>query len=399
MELPSSCDALVIGAGPAGSAAAVMLARAGARVVLVDQGVFPRDKVCGDGLISDALGALDTLGVRDAVLRDAVPVPELCVQPPYGRPVVLPGEFACLPRGRLDALLADAARQAGASVTFGVTAAGALIDNGRVAGARLRSAGGSVEVRAGVTVLATGASAAALKTFGLDADMQPGGVAGRAYFQAPPEMAARFRSLVIGYDRSWCPGYGWIFPSPGGRFNIGVGLFTEHSTERRLKEFWRVFTSRFAQAAEIIRASSVVTPFRGAPLRTAMRGGSFGRDGLVAIGEAASLTYAATGEGIGKAMESGIIAARHVMEALSGRAPVADVHRAYEGEFRDRFSLRYRAYSVAQAWAAHPLILSLLAARTNAGTFARAELQDLVAERGDCKTLFSKRGLLKALLK
>ena len=49
-------------------------------------------------------------------------------------------------------------------------------------------------------------------------------------------MAARFRSLVIGYDRSWCPGYGWIFPSPGGRFNIGVGLFTEHSTERRLKD-------------------------------------------------------------------------------------------------------------------------------------------------------------------
>ena len=70
MELPSSCDVLVVGAGPAGSAAAIQLARAGARTVLVDQRVFPRDKVCGDGLISDALGAVTTLGVHEAVARD-----------------------------------------------------------------------------------------------------------------------------------------------------------------------------------------------------------------------------------------------------------------------------------------------------------------------------------------
>ena len=61
--LPAACDVLVVGAGPAGSACAQMLARAGLHVVLVDQHAFPRDKVCGDGLIPDAHAALRRLGV------------------------------------------------------------------------------------------------------------------------------------------------------------------------------------------------------------------------------------------------------------------------------------------------------------------------------------------------
>ena len=67
MSAASTYNVLVIGAGPAGSAAAWALARAGLRVALVDQQAFPRDKVCGDGLIPDALGALDQMGLRAAV--------------------------------------------------------------------------------------------------------------------------------------------------------------------------------------------------------------------------------------------------------------------------------------------------------------------------------------------
>ena len=62
--VPAHCDVAVIGAGPAGSAAAWALARRGLHVVLVDQHAFPRDKVCGDGLIPDAHHALRKLGVR-----------------------------------------------------------------------------------------------------------------------------------------------------------------------------------------------------------------------------------------------------------------------------------------------------------------------------------------------
>jgi hypothetical protein len=97
-------------------------------------------------------------------------------------------------------------------------------------------------------------------------------------------------------------------------------------------------------------------------------------------------------------MESGMLAARYAQEAVAGRCDIRTLHQEYEREFRERFSLRYRAYSVAQRWAANPIVLSLLAGRTNAGTFARTELEDLVAERGDARVLFSKRGLIKTLV-
>ena len=70
-RLPESCDVLVVGAGPAGSACAQMLARAGLDVLLIDQHDFPRDKVCGDGLIPDAHAALRRLGVYDEVMAQA----------------------------------------------------------------------------------------------------------------------------------------------------------------------------------------------------------------------------------------------------------------------------------------------------------------------------------------
>ena len=80
------CDVLVVGAGPAGSACAQLLAAAGQRVLLVDQHEFPRDKVCGDGLIPDSHAALQRLGVADEVKSLAAPVAHVrCVGPRGGQ--------------------------------------------------------------------------------------------------------------------------------------------------------------------------------------------------------------------------------------------------------------------------------------------------------------------------
>src|SRR5438132_14217686 len=108
-SLPPRCDVLIVGAGPAGSAAAITLARAGVDVVLVDQHSFPRDKVCGDGLIPDAHNALRKLGVLDEVMSLAQPCTHVgCVGPRGGR-VDVPGTLAVLPRKELDLVLARAA--------------------------------------------------------------------------------------------------------------------------------------------------------------------------------------------------------------------------------------------------------------------------------------------------
>ena len=113
-ELPLNCDVLVVGAGPAGSACARVFAQAGVDVVLVDQHAFPRDKVCGDGLIPDAYAALRRLGVLDEVMAHAQPVGLVgCVGPSGGR-VDVPGTMAVVPRKTLDDILCRAAVSAGA---------------------------------------------------------------------------------------------------------------------------------------------------------------------------------------------------------------------------------------------------------------------------------------------
>src|SRR5947207_353807 len=112
--LPPRCDVLIVGAGPAGSAAAITLARAGLDVVLVDQHSFPRDKVCGDGLIPDAHNALRKLGVLDEVMREAQAASHVgCIGPRGGR-IDVPGSLAVLPRKQLDLILCRAAAAAGA---------------------------------------------------------------------------------------------------------------------------------------------------------------------------------------------------------------------------------------------------------------------------------------------
>ncbi|HRD85981.1 MAG TPA: FAD-dependent oxidoreductase, partial [Rubrivivax sp.] len=108
MQLPSGPlrrDVVVVGSGPAGSACAWSLARQGLQVLLVDQQAFPRDKACGDGLIPDALVALDRLGVLDEVLQQARQVPHVRCVGPRGGHVDVPGRLAVLPRRQLDHIL------------------------------------------------------------------------------------------------------------------------------------------------------------------------------------------------------------------------------------------------------------------------------------------------------
>src|SRR5436190_5623653 len=218
MTVASSCDALVIGAGPAGSAAAWALARAGLDVVLVDQQSFPRDKVCGDALIPDALGAIETMGLSEVVEADSLRLPELRVYAPSGAYVTLTGDFRSMPRAQFDDVLVRAACASGARLHERTTAVAPLAHGEDVTGARLTSPSSNLEIRARVTLLATGANATAMNAFGLRSSLKPDAVAGRAYFDVPDRLASQFQHLCIAYERTLCPGYGWIFPGPNRRF-------------------------------------------------------------------------------------------------------------------------------------------------------------------------------------
>jgi len=160
-------DVLIAGAGPAGSIAAIRLARAGARVLLVDRARFPRDKLCGDTLNPGALRLLDHAGLRGQVEAVSRPLEGMLitgnggvhVRGTYGRGLVA----RALTRRVLDQLLVDAAIAAGAQFQDGVRVEGPLLDesggHATVRGAVLCRTGGAaprIRVPAQVTIAADG---------------------------------------------------------------------------------------------------------------------------------------------------------------------------------------------------------------------------------------------------
>jgi geranylgeranyl reductase family protein len=397
-------DALVIGAGPAGTAAARALALDGARVALVDRHAFPRDKVCGDALIPDALGALAELGVAEDVLRVARRVDRLRVYAPNHSFLTLAGACACLARVDLDDRLRQAAVSAGARFIANLRATEPIVDGVAVRGARFEDAGSGarVEIDAPFTILATGAAAEVLSRFGVCVRTHASATAARLYIKVAPEHAARFDHLCIAYSRAICPGYGWIFPGPGDVFNVGVGYFYDAPrlpAEKNVRRLLQIFLEDFPPAVELMRHATVVSELKGAPLRTAMAGAALARPGLLVAGEAAGLTYSFSGEGIGKALESGLIAAR-IVRQYGGATPasIEAAAVAYDTTLRSRFADRFAAYASMQRWLARPLFLDFLARRGNAGCYIRQQLEDLLNDRGTPRALFSARGLLKSVI-
>ena len=106
----------IIGAGPAGTAAAIMLSSRGHSVLLLDQHRFPREKVCGDGLIADAQRVLARIGLLQTVRQAANPVRNIRLLSPSGIEFNLPGDYLVLERRVLDALLLQRAVEYGADI-------------------------------------------------------------------------------------------------------------------------------------------------------------------------------------------------------------------------------------------------------------------------------------------
>src|SRR5258708_2342873 len=110
----SMWDAIVVGAGPAGGAAAALLASQGAAVLLVDRAKFPREKVCGDGLVPEAMDALRKIGLVEQVRACARTLPGYVLVGPSGSSAERDVEISMLPRRTLDALIAAKAVANGA---------------------------------------------------------------------------------------------------------------------------------------------------------------------------------------------------------------------------------------------------------------------------------------------
>jgi flavin-dependent dehydrogenase len=192
-----------------------------------------------------------------------------------------------------------------------------------------------------------------------------------------------------------CPGYGWIFAGPGRIFNVGVGFFHDALRQPRssnLRTLWDGFMEGSPVTVQLRRFARQLTPPRGAPLRTSLRGARITRPGLMLVGETIGTTYAFSGEGIGKAMQTGLLAAECLARDPDHAAAL------YERQLQARFRAQFDAYRVAQNWLSFPLVCKLLARRAQHGAYVRSQLEGLLAETVNPRELLSVRGLVRAMV-
>lgn len=319
-------EVIVVGAGPAGAAAALRLARAGVDVALLDRAAFPRDKSCGDLLGTWATHLLGRLRVDPARFAAFPPLDGATLYTPggcvvgagVGRAADAPPftglDARVVPRLHFDAALVAEARAAGASVAT-VRATGPLRDaRGAVAGVRGHGPGGEVAIRAPLTIGADGWTSVVARGIGVArAASDWTGLATRAYVEGARGLDGRMHFFVGGPGR----GYGWIFPLPGGGANVGLGLVADEPGADRLGDlFDRFLHDPASPARPFLAGARIAAPARAWPLAFGWRGTPLSAPGALLVGDAGSLVSPLSGSGIHNALASGISAARTARRAL-----------------------------------------------------------------------------------
>jgi menaquinone-9 beta-reductase len=312
----SRYDVAVVGGGPGGSVAALVLARHGARVALVDKAAFPRDKACGDIVGPRGLQVLCDLGIPLPPGRD---VGDILVVGPTGRRVRLPcgegltypGHGTAVTRKELDNMLRNKAVEEGATPIQDRVEA-PLWHEGLLDGYRL---GGGAELRADFVIGADGATSQVARSNGLTDDRRIlWGFAVRTYMSSGVDLPC----IVFWEPSPWrgFPGYGWVFPGADGGANVGLGVATL-SDRTAGAEATRLFPTFLDHLSRLGLVGDPSTSTRGRQLGGWLKMGMIGTTPAAGrallVGDAAGLVNPLQGEGIAQAMVSGRLAAESIL--------------------------------------------------------------------------------------
>jgi menaquinone-9 beta-reductase len=346
--MDSSAAVVVVGAGPAGSAAAAWAARAGQDVLVIDSANFPRDKACGDGLTPRAIAELERLGlgewldtrIRHRGLRMSGFGGEVEVDWPGPS---FPTTGSAVARVELDDRIRKVAENFGARMRLGVKAVGVHHDSlGRVLSVALAD---GTEIGCRQLIVADGARSPLGRVLGRRWHQETVyGIAARGYLTTPRSEEPWLTSHLelSSPDGAVLPGYGWIFPLGNGEVNIGVGALStsKRSAELALRPLLAYYTDlrrgEWGFTGLPRAVSSALLPMGGAV------SGVAGPNWML-IGDAAACVNPLNGEGIDYGLETGRLAIE--LLATLGSADLADLSRVWPHTLQTHYG---RGFSIAR---------------------------------------------------
>jgi geranylgeranyl reductase family protein len=364
-KAPIQTDVLVVGAGPGGSATAFHLASRGVDVLLVDKAIFPREKVCGDGLTPRGVRAMQKLDIEptdpgftrvDALRTYGVDGFVMDYRWPKLRG--FPQVGVVRTRHDFDDLLIKRAVETGTRFQQGVEARAPFIDGGWVRGATIGENGESREVRARYVVAADGASSRFASKAGVSRDhSRPVAIAARRYYRIPRPQEPVLEAFLDLRDRDGLmAGYGWIFPLGDGVVNVGAGLLNtfKRFKEVSAKKVMDVFTEQLPPEW-LIDEEHAAGPLLSGPIPMGINRRPLAVPGLLLVGDAAGVTNPFNGEGIAYAMETGELAAELLADALARNRPA--IAQMYPVLVRERYGRYFAAGNIWVRMIGNPMFM------------------------------------------
>ena len=356
-------DLVIAGGGPSGSSAAWQAAQTGAKVVVLDKAVFPRDKPCGDGLTARAVSYLQKMGLADEVAKFHR-INRVTVYSPsrweltFPKRPGMPDHGHTVSRTELDTLLLKHAESAGAVIREGAEVTGPILDErGRVTGVTLKS---GEQVHGDAVIAADGAYSPIKRALKLDSEFNGyTAVAIRSEMDAVrPDSDSFDIYLKMQFHGDQLPGYGWVFPMGCGRVNVGLGYVTSYkdwqsiNATQFLGDFLRTLPREWElPAIEELKKNKSVRAWR---LPMGFTAWPPWRPGVLFTGDSLGAGKPASGAGISKALESGLAAGECAIAALENGGP--DDFTNYANRMEAAWGKEYRRGRYLHKLTGYPLL-------------------------------------------
>jgi geranylgeranyl reductase family protein len=360
---------LVVGGGPAGSAAAYWLARDGHEVTLVEKKEYPREKTCGDGLTPRAIRQLQDMGFdfdvpefhRITGLRSYAG-DDLMIEMAWPEHSRFPNWGGVIRRLDLDQQVARLAEKEGVRIREKTTAT-PVIEAGTLTAVSLVNGGSTESMKPDISIIADGS----MNRFGRELGTErrrdyPMGMAARGYYSSPRSDDPFLESQLDLRDANGntMPGYGWVFPLGDGTVNVGVGLLStfRHWKDVNTTNMMNDYVASAPDYWELSEESRLSKPMGGKLTMSYSKSPLVGGNWLT-IGDAAGAINPWNGEGISYAYETGRLAAEYVGQAIGADDP--GLLRRYPQRLEDEYGLYYKMARIFVKLIGYPSVMRTVA--------------------------------------